>query len=80
MLFFVWICFSKGKTFCFKKNAIEVTWLRAKLMCNVEHNSDLLNVRQLELFTEGNSSLYREVLRDLELKSKYVLFSCYSTM
>lgn len=61
---------SAGTTLCMKLFEVEVTWQRAKLTCDAEHSADLINVRYIEKFSEGNDSLYLGILKDLETLSK----------
>jgi len=49
---------------------LEVSWRNAQERCTKEYNSNLLNIRRLESFTEDDLALHQQMLDDLAVISK----------
>ncbi|KAF6031075.1 hypothetical protein EB796_010623 [Bugula neritina] len=61
-----WKSYHNGKgTFCMTAFHLEVSWRNAQERCTKEYNSNLLNIRRLESFTEDDLALHQQMLDDL---------------
>lgn len=61
---------SDGETMCIGLFSRNAQWNAAAQHCNSEYNSDLLNVRQLEKFSERDPVIEQQIVSDIQNLSK----------